>query len=357
MNCWIGRMAGIAALVLTTSMGLAAHPGSTTAVALTVNNDSRVDVTIDMDAKALLAKIESIASTPLLSPPRTREELTTRLWSRREAIAAAVDLRFDDTPVAILVASIDVGEDGMATVRGTGDRPSGARVVTWSTPLVFGAYPLAVRGPHATERVVWIQGAAESEPVALSEAGRWRDVLAGVWLGFVHILPFGLDHILFVLGLFLFSDNLRHLLLQVSAFTLAHSVTLGLSLYGSISLPSAVVEPLIALSVAYVGIENLFASRLYPWRVAVVFAFGLLHGMGFGAVLGDLEIAATGLLVTLIAFNVGVELGQLAVIVLGALALEGLVRARATDWRQPIRRVASATIGVVGLIWTVERLM
>ena len=105
---------------------------------------------------------------------------------------------------------------------------------------------------------------------------------------FKHILPFGLDHILFVLGLFLLSTQIRSLLWQVSAFTLAHTITLGLSIYGVISLPSSIVEPLIALSIAYVGIENCLSSELKPWRVTLVFAFGLLHGMGFAGVLADI---------------------------------------------------------------------
>ena len=94
-------------------------------------------------------------------------------------------------------------------------------------------------------------------------------------------VPQGLDHILFVLGIFLLTPRLKPILVQVPAFTVAHSVTLGLTMYGIISLPSRVVEPLIALSVAYVAIEISATSKLTPWRPAVVFGFGLLHGMGF----------------------------------------------------------------------------
>ncbi len=109
-------------------------------------------------------------------------------------------------------------------------------------------------------------------------------------LGYTHILPKGLDHILFVLGLFLLSPRLRPMLLQVTAFTIAHSITLGLSIYGIVSLPSRIVEPLIALSIAYVAIENLVTRELKPWRLALVFMFGLLHGMGFAGVLRELGL-------------------------------------------------------------------
>ena len=96
-------------------------------------------------------------------------------------------------------------------------------------------------------------------------------------LGFEHIVPKGLDHILFVLGLFLLSIKLRPLLLQVTAFTLAHSITLGLTIYGVISLSPSIVEPLIALSIVAVGIENIFVKTVKARRVVVVFLFGLLH--------------------------------------------------------------------------------
>ena len=105
-----------------------------------------------------------------------------------------------------------------------------------------------------------------------------------------HILPKGLDHILFVLGIFLLSPRWKTMLLQVTAFTVAHSITLGLSIYGIVSLPSRIVEPLIALSIAYVAIENLLTRELKPWRLALVFMFGLLHGLGFAGVLRELGL-------------------------------------------------------------------
>jgi hydrogenase/urease accessory protein HupE len=91
----------------------------------------------------------------------------------------------------------------------------------------------------------------------------------------------GLDHILFVVGLFLLAARLRPVLVQVTTFTVAHSITLGLALYGVVALPAAVVEPLIALSIVYVAVENLRTRQLTPARVALVFVFGLLHGLGF----------------------------------------------------------------------------
>jgi len=119
-------------------------------------------------------------------------------------------------------------------------------------------------------------------------------------LGFSHILPKGLDHILFVVGLFLLSTRWRSVLLQVSTFTLAHSITLGLTIDGIVSLPARVVEPMIALSIAYVAIENLVTTELKTWRLALVFSFGLLHGMGFASVLRDLGLPRSNFLAALV---------------------------------------------------------
>lgn len=172
-------------------------------------------------------------------------------------------------------------------------------------------------------------------------------------LGFLHILPFGLDHILFVLGLFFFSTLMRPLLIQVTAFTIAHSITLGLSLVSVVSLPSRIVEPLIALSIVVVALENIFFRKLKPSRWIVVFGFGLIHGMGFAGVLKGLGLPEGQFLSTLVGFNIGVELGQLAVIsIASALTFWA--------WKKPwyFRFVVvpvSVAISAVGLYWVVER--
>ena len=115
-----------------------------------------------------------------------------------------------------------------------------------------------------------------------------------VRLGFVHIVPEGLDHILFVLGLFLLSARLRPLVWQVTAFTVAHAVTLTLAALGIVALSPRLVEPLIALSIVYVAVENVLTDRMTRWRPPVVFGFGLLHGLGFAGVLGEARTPGTG---------------------------------------------------------------
>ena len=137
---------------------------------------------------------------------------------------------------------------------------------------------------------------------------------------------------------------------------MAHSITLGLTIYGVFSLPSSIVEPLIALSIAYVAIENVLTSELHAWRPFVVFGFGLLHGMGFAGVLQEIGMPRSEFLTALVSFNVGVELGQLAVITL-AFALTGLWFRNRSWYRGRIVVPASLAIAATGLYWTVERVI
>lgn len=176
-----------------------------------------------------------------------------------------------------------------------------------------------------------------------------------VQMGYTHILPGGLDHILFVLGLFLLSTRLKPLLWQITAFTVAHSLTLALSLYGLVRLPPAVIEPVIAASIAFVAIENLFTTELKPWRPFVVFGFGLVHGMGFAGALKDLGLQRHDFLTALVGFNAGVELGQLSVVALALLAV-GWLRSR-PDYRRLVVVPASATIAAVAVFWTFQRIL
>lgn len=174
-------------------------------------------------------------------------------------------------------------------------------------------------------------------------------------LGFAHIVPLGWDHILFVCGLFLLSPRLHPLLWQVTAFTLAHSVTLALSVCGVISAPASIVEPLIAASIAYVAIENLFTTRLHFWRPLLVFGFGLLHGLGFAGVLGELGLPESQFVSALVGFNLGVEFGQFAVIA-GAFLLVGWWR-KHPWYRTAIVIPASAVIAIIAFYTAVARVM
>jgi hypothetical protein len=174
-------------------------------------------------------------------------------------------------------------------------------------------------------------------------------------LGFEHILPGGLDHVLFVVCLVLGCRAFRPLLLQLTSFTVAHTVTLGLGALGFVRLPGELVEPLIALSIGFVAIENLLQRGNAPHRLLVVFGFGLLHGLGFAGALAEVGLGGEFLVSSLLAFNVGVELGQLTVVAILFTAL-GSFANRERTFGVVLGPSSVAIAGVAGY-WAVERLL
>ncbi len=182
----------------------------------------------------------------------------------------------------------------------------------------------------------------------------FSNVVSYIYQGFIHIIPKGLDHILFVLALFLLGRQLSTLIWQISAFTLAHTVTLGLGIYGIVTVPSSIVEPLIALSIAYVAFENTLNRPLKTSRIAVVFGFGLLHGLGFASALLALGLPKGLWLSSLVSFNIGVELGQLSVILIAFLLL-GWAQKR-EDYHSRVVRPISLLILIIAIYWVIQRL-
>ncbi len=344
-----------------------------TLIVLKTDGTYQVDITCDLDALALGASptadsAELAAALAALEPA----ELEARLARLRRTFERRVRVLFDgrrarpaisfpdwQTPIAVEAAVPTVL--GL-TARLEGRIPEGARELEFRASRAFPPVHLTVldqASATGVRQLLELGGTSEAVPLGApltvpdervsgpETAGRY------LALGFWHIVPEGLDHILFVLGLFLLAARLGPLLWQVTAFTVAHAVTLTLATYGVVSLPSSVVEPLIALSIAWVAIENLFTSELKPWRPAVVFVFGLLHGLGFAGVLGELGLPAGEFLTALVSFNAGIELGQLAVL---AAAFTACGWGRDRPWyRRRVTVPASALIAVAGLWWAVER--
>jgi hypothetical protein len=199
------------------------------------------------------------------------------------------------------------------------------------------------------------EGARASERFDVDTMPWPRQLALYLRLGFRHIVPEGTDHILFVLGLFFLGITWRKLIAQTSVFTVAHATTLFLSTYGIFRLPSRYVEPAIALSIAFIAIENVFRPKLGPGRLAIVFGFGLIHGLGFASSLSDVPFPKHDFIVALLGFNFGVDAGQLFVIGLAFLAV-GWFRNR--PWfRSRIAVPCSLAIAAVGLFWAVQRIV
>lgn len=349
----------------------AAHDFTITDVKLVIRVDGelRADITCDLDELALGVgpqhSIEELARTIAGLPEAERQRLVDGL---RDLFRKRVRLRFDGEAAAASLSLPELDQPPPAagaprsyfgtTARLSAPIPAGAKSFTFWASRAFQPVHLTVTDERTgrSQRQTLAAG-EESAPYALGGDAPPPGRSAVAWqylkLGFEHILPLGLDHILFVLGLYLLSVRWPPLLWQVTAFTAAHTTTLALAMYGVVRLPSSIVEPLIALSIAYVGIENLATSEMKPWRPVLVFGFGLLHGLGFAGVLTELGLPEGEFVTALVTFNVGVELGQLAVIGL-AFAVSGWWRDR-PSYRRRVIVPASVLIAGMGLYWAAQR--
>jgi hydrogenase/urease accessory protein HupE len=316
----------------------------------------------------LMIDSEQIPAAPAGSFPAASAVLGGRSAVERARIEGFLaellresSLVFDGRRAAVERLAVAPAAAPLLTVTMVGPIPAGARRAQWRSAVPVGSYITAFdnQGDEAV-RFEWLDDGKSAgtpfelrrEVVPLSRAQVARQYLV---LGMTHIVPRGTDHILFVLGIFLLSRRIKEVLWQVTAFTVAHTLTLGLTLYGLVSLSPRIVEPAIALSIVYVAAENVVVRRLHAWRVALVFGFGLLHGMGFAGVLREVGLPRSEFLTGLVSFNVGVEVGQLTVI-LAAWILVGLAWGARPWYRQRIVVPASLAIAIVGLYWAVERL-
>lgn len=363
-------LAGLAVLACSLQGSVAsAHEIGTTRVTAQFDPDRTYLIEVITDAQALLEKVETVTDA---AGPTPADADVTRIESRLHALEAVVRgrvrLAFDGQPSApaLRIAVVPAGDANappLAHLQFRGEYPSEAAAFTWMYGWTFASYALTVRpgmnGEGGAMPVAWLEGGEMSPPLPIAvppPTAGWRETaIRYLGLGFTHILPLGLDHVLFVLGLFLLNSRPRPLLAQVSAFTIAHSITLGLSMYGVVTAPARIVEPLITLSIAYVAVENLLVSELRSWRVVVVFGCGLLHGLGFAGVLGELGMPRGAFATALASFNVGVEVAQLTVIAVAYLLL-GVGTSRRTWYRERVVIPASVCIACVALYWTVERL-
>jgi len=236
--------------------------------------------------------------------------------------------------------------------------PEGVFAASWQWNAAFGE--VIVRANSDSQEMDFATLLAPGQKTTLIQftSQTVQSAVSTLWnyakIGFVHILPKGLDHILFVIGLFLLSIQWRALIAQVTTFTLAHSITLALGATNTLSVSPSIVEPLIALSIVFVCAENLLTSNLGKWRLATVFVFGLLHGLGFASVLDGVGLDGSNFIPALLGFNLGVEIGQLVVIAVCLLAV-GVWIGKKTWYRNYFCKPASIVIGLIGVFWFVQR--
>ncbi len=298
-------------------------------------------------------------------------QLTLSFRTFEQQFVDAVRLTADKQRLKLAIHSIDIPEPGYTKVPRTstiilsGSLVNDANYLQWYYPAKFGDHAARVKLSDEARQYwhwsdyQWIRQDRVSEPFPIKGflgQSSWISVLRTyVEAGFLHILPLGMDHILFILGLFFMSRRLKPLIWQATMFTLAHSITLSLSTLGLLELPASIIEPLIALSIAYIAIENIWHESLSKTRLWVVFGFGLLHGLGFAAMLLEFGLPNDGYLLALLGFNLGVEAGQIAIL-LAAWFGVGVWCRQWAGYRQWIVIPASALIALVGIIWFWQRL-
>ncbi|MHC0052120.1 HupE/UreJ family protein [Actibacterium sp. D379-3] len=372
-----GGKSSLAALIAALALWLAVPPVAAHEVRpavgdVTVGADTvRLDLRLTLEAMVSgidLNGLDDTNESPLsgyydqlrATPPEALEAAFRKAWPRiRDGLfIEAEGQRLTPEISDIHIPPVgDVALPRDSTVVVTATLPPGDGPVTAGWNAAFGPLVLRQMGEGDALYTGYLQGGQKSDPLprqgvarlgALTEFGRY------VVLGFEHIVPKGLDHILFVLGLFFFSLHLRPLLLQVTAFTLAHTVTLALATLKIVSVPAQIVEPLIAASIVYVAVENVLGVQMSLRRIAVVFGFGLLHGLGFASVLGEIGLNPARLIADLIGFNIGVEFGQLAVIAV-AFLLVGAWFGHKPWYRARVAVPASVVIALVGAWWFVQR--
>jgi hydrogenase/urease accessory protein HupE len=327
----------------------------------------------DMNIEAIMAQIDPELRDTNESPNapeynRLRslppEELQKIFDAKQDEFLSKYRFTLDGKPVqAKLVKETfrEVGDLSKArntTLELVGDLPPGAKEFRFGWDPSYGKITIrtiSVRSKSMHIEVV--EKGADSAPLIIDDLKArtvWSMIADFVVIGFEHILPKGLDHILFVVGIFLLSIQLRPILTQITAFTVAHTITLALGALGTINVPASIVEPLIAASIVYVAVENIWRPTLSPWRPAVVFMFGLLHGLGFAALLREFDLTGSNFVIGLLSFNVGVELGQLAVITICFLVV-GIWFGNKPWYRQRIVIPGSLFIAAIASYWFVQR--
>lgn len=396
-------LGALVAVLLASAAAARGHPPVSTVVRLEVAPSGGVTVTIVHDALAFaLEKTSAEVSDAEMQAflRATHQQKDAAFLSGRERLLRGTELNAGGVPVVLDLRESPSTERLWEWVGGGQQRsfpctmsfvlaatlPSQCTTVTVRVPVLLGNVLLAIDRPGLERSILPLDPGEASPPIDVSMVRATRDATstkqavsrplapggvpragdgtaadagtaAVAWryvrLGFDHIVPEGTDHALFVLGLFLLTPRVKPLLWQITAFTLAHSVTLTLATLRLVSVPGSVVEPVIALSIAFIAVENLCTTKIRAWRPLVAFMFGLVHGLGFASGLMEIGLPTRQLATGLIAFNVGVEGGHISVLLV-AFALLGWARAR--PWyRARVVLPLSVVIAGIALLWSIDR--
>lgn len=357
----LGRWFGLAAILLIHARPGAAHEINTSYSVVSVRSDSvrlilsideadliRLDPQIDVNGDGLLYRDEVRGGGEAMAL-KLQDRLSTEVDGEPhtpELLSAAPEVDVDGNLFLRIVYDVPLADEPPATLV--------LDLEKFLQAPLLDEHKNLVRVFVASDQPELLAVLSASSPVGRFQLREEVDLLAQVmhfvWLGVEHIF-IGYDHIMFLAALIVIGSRLGPLVKIVSAFTVAHSITLILAALEIVSLPTRWVEAGIALSIAYVALEN-FWIRGASHRWMLTFAFGFVHGFGFANVLRDLGLPSQGLVPSLLAFNVGVEIGQVVIV---AILLPGILWAAKHGHQQRLVQVASAVILLFGVGWFVER--
>jgi hydrogenase/urease accessory protein HupE len=350
-------------------------------IEISTNTNGQVTIEIRASIEALLTGINGRYKNTKESPNADQYDVLRQLNSQylklkfntfRNEFLQSITLRDNkNNKIPLVINTLTIPEAGyikvprISLITLSAQLTREAQSLQWYYPLKFGDNAVRLRQVNEVENKwhwsewQWLREDQFSNAFSLSEVFTKRPlhqvIIDYIVIGFEHILPMGLDHILFILGIFLLNTQFKPLIQQITLFTIAHTITLGLSINGIMTLPANIVEPLIAFSIFYVGIENIITNKINKLRLIVVFLFGLIHGMGFATVLADFGLPEETFITTLISFNIGVELGQLSIILLAYFSITFWFKHK--QWyRNTIVIPSSLLISIIGFYWAIERL-
>jgi hydrogenase/urease accessory protein HupE len=328
-----------------------AHVGGSTGYASITVSRSTVRYTLTLPTAVLPPDLAEAFRLAQAGSPQNRDKLLDLL--RRQIVLRANGTRCEPGPGQVMPSAADASSFTMQV-----DFACGSAV----RHLVVEDNIFDVLGPdHHTLAKVEAGNATRELAFAPESRGGRVSVGPGTWgaetgffkLGVEHILT-GYDHLLFLAALLLRGGAFLSLFKIITAFTIAHSITLALAVLGVVTIPARIVEPAIAASIVWVALENLLRKDVPPHRWLVSFCFGLVHGFGFASAIEPLKLPAGRLALALLGFNLGVETGQAFVVV---LLLPLLLWMRGSAWELRIVRAASLGVAAFGLVWLVERLV
>ena len=333
---------------------------------------------IRLNAELILSGIDASNITDTNSSPLsatyddlrslTRENLKILLIESWDDIQSKINLNINDVPTKFELVNIyieanrdfEISRDSIISLKHKLDEDDEFLTFKWNEK--YG--PIIIREINELKKeddlyTEYLQAGLQTDKIFIKSENTqsiFKSIINYFILGIQHIIPKGLDHILFIVGLFFFSVTLRPLLIQVTMFTIAHSITLIFVSVSYINVNPLIVEPIIALSIAYVGIENIFKQYVKEYlRYIIIFFFGLLHGLGFALVLSDIGYQSSKLILNLISFNLGIEAAQIFIILFLYILL-GIKFSNKKYYRYIFQVPVSLFIALVGIYWFFERI-